>query len=301
MIENIDWFVRFFTYSSIQVKFKATFIAIFLFFIIRKIIMRVVRGQTTDALIIYRWEKTSTYVVFVVGFIVIGRIWFEGIQSIATYLGLLSAGIAIALKDPLTNVTGWLFILSRSPFVIGDRIQIGQHSGDVIDINFFKFTLMEVGRWGQGEQSSGRILHIPNGKIFIETLANYSKGFKYIWNEIEVLVTFESDWKKTKEILENVSKTHTAHISKAAKRTFKDITKLFLVYQPNFDPQVYTDVKDSGVMLTIRYLCNPRKRRETAQLIWEDILDKFSENKKIDFAYPTTRFYDDKTEGKINK
>ena len=88
MIENIDWFVRFFTYSSIQVKFVATFIAVFIFFITRKVIMRVVRGQTSDALIIYRWEKTSTYFSFAIGFIVIGRIWFEGIQSIATYLGL---------------------------------------------------------------------------------------------------------------------------------------------------------------------------------------------------------------------
>tara|TARA_B100000029_G_scaffold442103_1_gene460305 strand:+ start:249 stop:1154 length:906 start_codon:yes stop_codon:yes gene_type:complete len=301
MIENVDWFVRFFTYSSIQVKFIASFIALFFFFIVRKVIMKIVHKQTKDALIIYRWEKTSTYIVFAIGFIVIGRIWFEGIQSIATYLGLLSAGVAIALKDPLTNITGWFFILSRSPFVVGDRIQIGEHSGDVIDINFFKFTLMEVGRWGQGEQSSGRILHIPNGKIFIETLANYSKGFKYIWNEIEVLITFESDWKDAKLILENISKKHTASISKAAKRTFKDISKLFMMYQPNFQPQVYTKVMDSGVLFTIRYLCNPRKRRETAQHIWEDILEEFETKDKIDFAYPTTRFYDNKTEGKTYK
>ena len=80
--------------------------------------MKIVHKQTKDALIIYRWEKTSTYIVFAIGFIVIGRIWFEGIQSIATYLGLLSAGVAIALKDPLTNIAGWLFILSRSPFLL---------------------------------------------------------------------------------------------------------------------------------------------------------------------------------------
>ena len=301
MIDNIEWFVRFFTYSSIQVKFIATFVAIFIFVIVRKVLMKIVRGRTSDALIIYRWEKTSTYVVYVIGFVVIGRIWFEGIQSIATYLGLLSAGVAIALKDPLTNITGWFFILSRSPFEVGDRIQIGEHSGDVIDINLFKFTLMEVGRWGKGEQSSGRILHIPNGKIFIETLANYSKGFKYIWNEIEVLVTFESDWNNAKSLLESISKKHTAHISKAAKRTFKAISKLFLVHQPNFDPQVYTTVEDSGIMLTIRYLCNPRKRRETAQLMWEDVLDEFNKSKDIDFAYPTTRFYNNQNEGKVVK
>ena len=299
MTENIEWFVRFFTYSSIQVKFIASFLAVFVLFILRKFIMKIVHGRTGDALIIYRWEKTSSYIAFAIGFILVGQIWFEGIQSLATYLGLLSAGVAIALKDPLTNITGWFFILSRSPFVVGDRIQIGQHSGDVIDINIFKFSLMEVGRGDKGEQASGRILHVPNGKIFIETLANYSKGFKYIWNEIDVLVTFESNWKVSKKILDEISKKHTANVSKAAKRRFKDLTKLFMVYQPNFEPQVYTKVMDSGVLFTIRYLCNPRKRRESAQLIWENILDEFDKNKDIDFAYPTTRFYDNKLEGKV--
>ena len=288
---NIDWLAKIFTYSSIQVKFIATFIAILVFIFIRRFVLKIVFKKTDDALIRYRWQKTSSYIIYVFALIVVGRIWFKGIQSIATYLGLLSAGIAIALKDPLTNITGWFFILSRTPFAVGDRIQVGVHSGDVIDINFFKFTLMEIGHWGEGEQSSGRIIHIPNGKVFTETLANYGKGFKYIWNEVPVLVTFESDWKKAKKILNQISIKHAEHVSKAAARKFKETSKLFMMYKPDFNPQVYTKVEDSGILLTIRYLCNPRKRRITSQMIWEDILDEFANYENIDFAYPTTRFY----------
>ena len=288
---NIDWLAKIFTYSSIQVKFIATFIAILVFIFIRRFVLKIVFKKTDDALIRYRWQKTSSYIIYVFALIVIGRIWFKGIQSIATYLGLLSAGVAIALKDPLTNITGWFFILSRTPFAVGDRIQVGAHSGDVIDINFFKFTLMEIGHWGEGEQSSGRIIHIPNGKVFTETLANYGKGFKYIWNEVPVLVTFESDWKKAKKILNQISIKHAEHVSKAAARKFKETSKLFMMYKPDFNPQVYTKVEDSGILLTIRYLCNPRKRRITSQMIWEDILDEFANYENIDFAYPTTRFY----------
>ena len=288
---NIDWLAKIFTYSSIQVKFIATFIAILVFIFIRRFVLKIVFKKTDDALIRYRWQKTSSYIIYVFALIVVGRIWFKGIQSIATYLGLLSAGVAIALKDPLTNITGWFFILSRTPFAVGDRIQVGEHSGDVIDINFFKFTLMEIGHWGEGEQSSGRIIHIPNGKVFTETLANYGKGFKYIWNEVPVLVTFESDWKKAKKILNQISIKHAEHVSKAAARKFKETSKLFMMYKPDFNPQVYTKVEDSGILLTIRYLCNPRKRRITSQMIWEDILDEFANYENIDFAYPTTRFY----------
>ncbi len=288
---SINWLARIFTYSSIQVKFIATFIAILVFIIIRRFVLKIVFKKTDDAMVRYRWQKTSSYIIYIFALVIVGRIWFKGIQSIATYLGLLSAGIAIALKDPLTNITGWFFILSRTPFAVGDRIQVGLHAGDVIDINFFKFTLMEIGHWGEGEQSSGRIIHIPNGKVFTETLANYGKGFKYIWNEVPVLVTFESDWRKAKEILSSISKKHSEHVSKAAARKFKETSKLFMMYKPDFNPQVYTKVEDSGVLLTIRYLCNPRKRRITSQMIWEDILDQFANYDNIDFAYPTTRFY----------
>ena len=298
MIDSFDWFTRFFTYSSIQVKFIASFIAILSFIILRKLFLKILFKNTSNALVRYRWQKISSYIINVLGLIIVGQIWFKGFESIATYLGLLSAGVAIALKDPLVNLTGWAFILSRAPFVVGDRIQIGAHSGDVIDINFFKFTLMEVGHWGEGEQASGRIIHIPNGKVFIDILANYSKGFKYIWNEVPVLLTFESDWKKAKKMLEKISKKHTANISKVAAKNYKEVSKLYMVYQPDFNPQIYTKVEDSGILLTIRYLCNPRKRRITSQFIWEDILNDFENEMNIDFAYPTTRFFDAKTESK---
>ena len=299
MIENIlndlSGLTKFFGYSSIQAKFISTFVAIVIFVIIRRIILNIVNRRTEDALFRYRTNKTTTYILVVLASITIGRIWFEGIQSIATYLGLLSAGLAIALKDPITNIMGWMFILWRVPFSVGDRVQLGENSGDVIDINFFNFTLMEIGHWAEGNSSTGRIVHVPNGKVFIDTLANYGRGFKYIWNEIPVLITFESDWKLAKEILSNIANKHALHITKAAAKKFKETSKLFMMYQPNFEPEVYTKVEDSGVKLTIRYLCNPRKRRASIQAIWEDVMPEFKK-KGISFAYPTVRYYDELNE-----
>jgi small-conductance mechanosensitive channel len=76
----------------------------------------------------------------------------------STFLGLVAAGIAVALKDPLTNLAGWLFILWRRPFTAGDRVQIGEHKGDVIDLRLFRFTLLEIGNWVHADQSTGRLL-----------------------------------------------------------------------------------------------------------------------------------------------
>lgn len=73
----------------------------------------------------YRWRKSLTYTAVLVGLLVVGRIWWEGLDQVATFLGLLSAGLAIALKDVVANLAGWVFILWRRPFEVGDRVQVG--------------------------------------------------------------------------------------------------------------------------------------------------------------------------------
>jgi small-conductance mechanosensitive channel len=271
---------------------------IFFLWLIRTITIRIVWRQTENPQTRYRWQKSSVYIAVAFGIILIGRVWFAGVQSLATYLGLLSAGIAIALKDLIVSMAGWMFLMWRRPFSVGDRIQIGPHTGDVIDLRLFKFTLLEIGNWVDADQSTGRILHIPNWMVLTETIANYSKGFQYIWNEIAVLVTFESNWKKAKEILREIGSRHGEHLTAAAEKRLKEASKKFMIFYTTLTPTVYTSVKDCGVMLTIRYLIEPRKRRTSEQEIWEDILDTFASCTDIDFAYPTQRFYDNMIEGK---
>jgi len=280
---------KFFTYSSIQAKIIATLLAIFLIVALRKSIINLFILRLEDAKIRYNWLRVTTYASVGFGIIIVGQIWLDGIGSIVTYLGLVSAGIAIALKDPITNVTGWLFILWNRPLEAGDRIQLGEHSGDVIDINFFNFTVMEIGNWVDADQNTGRIIHIPNGKIFIETLANYGKGFEYIFNEIPVLITFESEWQKAKKILEKIAKDFGEHPTRAAEKEIKKASQKFLIQDQKLDPVVYTKVAESGVRLTIRYLCSPQFRRETEQEIWEEILKEFDLEPNIELAYPTIR------------
>ena len=284
--------------QELQGKLLATFLTIIILWVIRKIVLYFIFHRSKDIRVQYRWRKTSSYIAFTIGFLLVGRIWFEGFQAVATFFGLLSAGLAIALKDPLVNLAGWAFILWRKPFEVGNRIQIGESSGDVIDIRIFQFSLMEIGNWVDADQSTGRIMHIPNGKVFTEVQANFNKGFDYIWDEIPVLVTFESNWKKAKEILENIVHKNAEHLSADAEEKIKAASKRFMIFYTKLTPIVYTSVRDSGVLLTIRYLCDPKKRRASEQLLWEDILNEFSKSSDIDFAYPTQRFYNNFNEGK---
>jgi len=289
---------KFFTYSSIQAKIIATIVAFILFFVIRRLILKVVYRTTEEVKTRYQWHKITSYISFTLISIIIANIWLEGIESIATYLGLVSAGIAIALKEPLTNFTGWLYIIWRSPFDVGDRIQLGKEAGDVIDTNLFNFTLMEIGNWVDADDHTGRLIHVPNGIIFTETLANYGKGFKYIWNEIPVLITFESDWEKAKKILLKIVSENSKIQTKSAEKKFDEATKKFMFRKPDLEPTVITKVEASGVELTLRYLCRPILRRDTEHKLWEDILLSFKNHNDIDFAYPTERRYNNYIESK---
>jgi small-conductance mechanosensitive channel len=260
-----------------------------------------VARRSQDVKVRYRWKKLSTYLAVFLGIFLLARIWLGAFQSAGTYLGLLSAGLAIALKDLLANLAGWVFIIWRRPFVVGDRIQIGETAGDVIDQRIFQFTLLEIGNWVAADQSTGRMVHVPNGQVFLERLANYSTGFAFVWNELPVLVTFESDWQEAKKILQEVADQCAPELSDEAGRQVRRTAEKYMIFYSKLTPIVYTSVEDSGVLLTIRYLCEARRRRGSAEGIWEEMLRRFALRDDIDFAYPTQRFYDNRSEGKPGK
>ena len=284
--------------SETQDRMISSLVIILSLWILRSVINRLVLRRTENIRTRYSWRKASTYIAVFLGLLLVGRVWFQGIQSLATFLGLVSAGLAIALKDLVTAFAGWIFIIWRKPFGVGDRIQIGNNSGDVIDIRPFQFTIMEIGNWVDADQSTGRIIHIPNNVILSQHLTNYSKGFQHIWNEIPVMLTFESDWKKAKSILQSIVEKHAEHLTANAEKKLKEASEKYMIFYNILTPIVYTTVKDCGVLLTLRYLTKPRKRRGSEQAIWEEILDEFSRCENIDFAYPTQRFYNNLLEGK---
>jgi len=274
-----------------QLKILMTLLVIIILWIIQLIILRFVWRNVKDVKMRYQWKRSLSVFIPAIGILLIGGVWLSVFSQFGAFLGLMAAGLAIALKDPLTNLAGWLFILFRKPFAVGDRVQIGEHAGDVIDIRLFQFTILEIGNWVEADQSTGRMIHLPNGKVFTESQANYSTGFEYIWNEIAVLVTFESNWPKTKSVLQEIVTNHAEHLSASAEKEIFEASKSYMIYYKNLNPIVYTKVKDSGVQLTMRYLCNPRKRRSSENEIWEEVLIQFEKHNDIDLAYPTTRFY----------
>ena len=259
--------------------------------LIRRILISLIAKNVKDPKTVYHSKRIIGYCYAFLLIILLGSVWIKGFGSIGTYLGIASAGIAIALHESISNIAGWFFILWRKPFVIGDRIEIGDTKGDVIDLRLFQFSMVEVGNWVEAEQSTGRIIHIPNSQVMKERTANYHGGFNYIWNEIHILVTFESNWKKTREILEKIAKEKIEHSTRQAEQQLRLAAEKYMIHFTKLTPAVYMSARDSGVLFSIRYIINPRQKRDSEQTIWEAILSEFEKHPDIELAYPTTRFY----------
>jgi small-conductance mechanosensitive channel len=274
-----------------QEKILYSIIILLVLGVIRFAILKIVWRFTEDPKSRYTWKRSVSFTIGFLTVILIGSVWIKAIGQFGAFLGLLTAGLAIAMKDPLTNIAGWIFILTRKPFTLGDRIQIGEHAGDVIDLRLFQFTLLEIGNWVDADQSTGRIIHLPNGAVFTQAQSNYSAGFQFIWNEMPILVTFESNWSKARDLMQRIVSEYARELSADAEKKIIEASKKYMIFYQYLTPIVYTSVRDSGILLTMRYVCDPRKRRTTEHEIWEAVLEQFAQNKDIEFAYPTQRFY----------
>jgi small-conductance mechanosensitive channel len=279
-------------------KILLTILLVLSYVALAAVVRRLMARYIVEAERRYVAAKTADYLLGVLAMVLMIRVWLGGVAGMMTYLGLLSAGVAVALKDPLTNVAGWLFILVRGPFHVGDRIEIAGSAGDVVDVRLFQFSIVEIGNWVHADQSTGRIIHLPNGLVFTAALANFTQGFNFIWNELEVVVTFESQWRDAKQILQEIADRNCVYDTKSAEAEVKRAAQKYLIHYRYLTPIIWTAVVDSGVKLTLRYLCDPRSRRSTEMKMWEDILDAFAGRDDIDFAYPTQRVYFNRAEGK---
>ncbi len=276
--------------ADVAYRIVATTLTFVVVVVARWIAARWVSRKVTDEDMVFRARKAVTYVATAVFVVVVAWVWLPFLDDLGTFLGLLSAGVAIALADVFLDLAGWLFIMFRRPFKVGDRIEINGTAGDVIDLRAFRFTILEIRNWVDADQSTGRVVHIPNGTLFKHPTANFTEGFFHIWHEIPVLVTFESDWKRTEQLmLQAIAPLALSEDVLREQQRIGSAGRDYLINYRQLKPAVYVTTKDSGVLLTIRLLVEARTRRSTDDRFWRALLPMIAAEPGIELAYPTGR------------
>jgi small-conductance mechanosensitive channel len=209
------------------------------------------------------------------------------IGDVLTVLTLIGAGMAIALSQVLLSLAGWMRITMLKTYTHGDRIEINNVRGDVVDIRLLRTSLMEIGGWVDGDQSTGRIVHIPNSWVYLHAAYNYTRTFNFIWNELGYTITFGSNWEAARDILTGFANESAAIVEQQARSQIRQLSGEFLIHYSIMTPFVYVTVADDGVRLTLRYMCDARKRRGSGHAINVSILAAFNARDDIEFAYRT--------------
>lgn len=238
-------------------------------------------------------KKWLRYLALFFGFFCILFLYGTYAQKDTFFLvGLFLAGIAISLRDVFSNFVGWLVINSQKGFKHGDRIKIGTVvSGDVIDIGVLRTTLVEIGEWVDADQSTGRLVTVPNSLVLSNAVHNFTEGHDLIWNEFKVLVTFESDWETAEKIMVEIAQADFEGKKEFIIERLRRVRKRYLLRYNFITPKVYVKIADSGVLLTLRYMVRARRRRTMDDTISREILRRFAMEPSVEFAYPTMRLF----------
>ncbi|MDA1027473.1 MAG: mechanosensitive ion channel family protein [Bacteroidetes bacterium] len=254
-------------------------------FILVKLSKRFARSYFDDPEKVYRSSKSARRLAIFLTVVASVIVWSPGFGDFVTLLTVIGAGMAIALREVLLSVAGWARITVYSALKEGDRVEINGIRGDVVDVRMLRTSLMEVGGWVDADQSTGRLVHFPNSWLFEFALFNYTRAFKFIWNELPVVVTFRSDWRAARDIMQKYAQESAQIIEQQARQEIHEVSKEFLVHYSILTPFVYVKIDRDGVELTLRYLCEARKRRGTEHALTEMILDEFKNHPNIELAY----------------
>ena len=223
----------------------------------------------------YRIRKVSALISYLLIILFLAVVFKDRLGGVAIALGVAGVGIAFALQEVVTSVAGWAAINFANFYKTGDRIQLGGIKGDVIDIGILRTTLMELGEWVKSDLYTGRIVRIANSFVFKEPVFNYSGDFPFLWDEITVPVTYASDHRLAREILEKVIHTVIDEYSAYAKQAWKNIVKKYLVEEAMIDPVVTLVCTDNWIEFTVRYISDFKLRRSTKNRLFSLILDEF--------------------------
>ncbi len=261
---------------------------VFLIIALIQFLRKFVRRKLPDTGTRYKSQKGIEVVGYV--FLIFLTIsYFTGsIKDFALAIGLLTAGITITLQELILSVAGSIYIFFVNVYKPGDRIEINDIKGDVIDIDSIYTTMMEIGEWVSSDNYSGRIVKLSNAFVFRGPIYNYSKDFPFIWDEIDLPIRYGSDIELAKEIVIRVAKENLSGYVTDSISRWKRVVDKYYIEDAQVEPTLAITLTDNWIRFNLRYIVDYKKRRYVKHLL-NDLIGKEIEktNDKVMLASAT--------------
>ena len=198
--------------------------------------------------------------IFFIAISILFANWYTAVVS----FGLISLVLGFALQTPITSFIGWIYILVKVPYRVGDRIKIGEASGDVIDVSYLDTTLWEFG--GQHlstDHPSGRIIKFPNSNVLSAAVYNYSWSlFPYIWNDIKFQIGYQADLEFVSRVMREAAEEEVGEAMMERIRTYRELLQQTPVDELEVQERpvvVFRVGENTWIEAIVRYLVEPRQ------------------------------------------
>jgi small-conductance mechanosensitive channel len=245
-------------------KLNLSVMAIVLLLATAKIVDVYLIGRLDSPVARYNLRRVARLALVLILAFVVVSILFQNWYTAVVSLGLISLILGFALQTPITSFIGWIYLLVRTPYRVGDRIKIGDATGDVIDVSYLDTTLWEFGGdFLSTDHPSGRVIKFPNSKVLSSTVYNYTWPlFPYIWNEVKFNVAYESDLEFIAATMQRVAEEEVGERMMKQVRVFREILAQTPVDQLEVRerPAVLFRVNaNTWLDAIVRYLVDPKE------------------------------------------
>jgi small-conductance mechanosensitive channel len=237
----------------------------------------------------YKVRKFIVFSGYITILLFLALLFEDRLGRLSFAIGVIGAGVAVALQDVLASLAGAFAIGFSKLYMVGDRVQIGDTRGDVIDIGLLRTTLMETGNWVSKDLYNGRIVRMPNSAVLKGAVFNYSQGFQFIWDEIKVVLTTSSDCNLARDMLTRVAKEAIGDYLAAAQSSWKLVSDYYETVNPSLEPAITLAVSGGSLEFGVSYIVDYTKRTAMQDQLFTKIVQEVANSKgRLEWASAPT-------------
>ncbi len=254
---------------------------------LKSFISKTIGSKVQDQNARYKARKALNFSFFLLAVLIVSLVFNDKLKGLTVAFGVAGAGIAFALQEVIASIAGWFAITFAGYYSLGDRVQLNNIRGDVIDIGILRTTLMECGAWVDGDLYSGRVVRVANSFVFKEPVFNYSADFPFLWDEIKIPIQYGSDLNTTRQLIESLASGIQGTYEEQALKEWKNLIKKFVIEDAKIKNFVTMSADENWVTFTLRYVTDFKSRRSTKDKLFTRIIGEIESHDSVQIAGAT--------------
>lgn len=232
----------------------------------------------------YQFLLLRKIIIWITVGVIIAFTFATELGSVATFAGLLTAGVAVALQSVILSVAGYFFLMGKYGIRVGDRVQIAGVTGEVVDIGLVRFHLLELSSGGTDAQPSGRVVAFSNSVVFQPTSGVFKKipGTSFVWHEISLTFSPESNYRMVQEritqAVDLALKDHREDMDRQMRHMEQTLNSISAI---ELRPKTRLHFTASGIEVTVRYPVELQKAADIDEHVMKDINAAIEQEPKL--------------------